>query len=185
MSNYLEYYLRTATHKSGLKLVVGGTGLGKTSSIPEFILNYPDKTKKFIYIANRHQLLDEMAKDLSKKKIPHYLLPRDLEAVSNAILNQREAISEFLEDGRTQHILRNANINILEVERVCDDLSELGDYRQLNARLQRQVDNDARNIVMYTFRTVLNETSEKHKRELVSKPIIHTLFPFVAFRTSN
>jgi type II secretory ATPase GspE/PulE/Tfp pilus assembly ATPase PilB-like protein len=55
MSLYADYYRRTiAEHTTGLKLVLGGTGLGKTSSLAELLNSdeYPTDTK-FIYVANR------------------------------------------------------------------------------------------------------------------------------------
>ena len=63
MSSYVSYYQRTINeHSAGLKLVLGGTGLGKTSSLATLLNSgdYPADVK-FIYVANRIQLLDEMA----------------------------------------------------------------------------------------------------------------------------
>ncbi|MBG8554996.1 hypothetical protein [Hymenobacter guriensis] len=68
--HYTDYYRRAITeHQQGLKLVLGGTGLGKTSSLAALLRegSLPEDVK-LIYVANRIQLLDEMAeqdKDLN------------------------------------------------------------------------------------------------------------------------
>jgi type II secretory ATPase GspE/PulE/Tfp pilus assembly ATPase PilB-like protein len=57
MSHFLNYYQDTInTNSTGLKLVLGGTGLGKTSSIKTVLKESANEGKKFIYIANRIQL---------------------------------------------------------------------------------------------------------------------------------
>ncbi|MCS6821670.1 MAG: hypothetical protein NZ551_07360 [Microscillaceae bacterium] len=48
-------------HSAGFKLVLGGTGLGKTSRIIETLKNNTDEKKRFFYVANRLQLLNGMA----------------------------------------------------------------------------------------------------------------------------
>ena len=52
---YKDYYLRTITKdKNGIKLVLGGTGLGKTHGMREAVKQYlnsdREEKKKFIYI---------------------------------------------------------------------------------------------------------------------------------------
>jgi hypothetical protein len=64
--HYTGYYRRAITeHQQGLKLVLGGTGLGKTSSLAALLREgcLPEDVK-LIYVANRVQLLDEMAEQL-------------------------------------------------------------------------------------------------------------------------
>ncbi len=67
MSHFFNYYQNTINkYSSGLKLVLGGTGLGKTSGITSVIQEPKNIDKKFIYIANRIQLLEELKADLRK-----------------------------------------------------------------------------------------------------------------------
>jgi hypothetical protein len=76
MGLYVDYYRRAIeTYATGLKLVLGGTGLGKTSSLAELLNSddYPADTK-FIYVANRIQLLNEMAAQLHDPR--HYVQQR-------------------------------------------------------------------------------------------------------------
>lgn len=58
---YTTYYQNTLQHSAGFKLVLGGTGLGKTSRIIETLKNNTDEKKRFFYVANRLQLLNGMA----------------------------------------------------------------------------------------------------------------------------
>lgn len=68
MSHFLNYYQNTIdTHSTGLKLVLGGTGLGKTSSIKTVLKQPENEGKSFIYIANRIQLLEELKDDLREE----------------------------------------------------------------------------------------------------------------------
>src|SRR5690606_34119643 len=85
MSNYVQYYQRViAQNRHGLKLVLGGTGLGKTSSIPEVILKNCTK-KKFIYLANRVQLLNEMKENCSAFVSDIYHVENDSDLILKAI----------------------------------------------------------------------------------------------------
>ena len=58
MSFYKNYYQNTFLHQQGFKLVLGGTGLGKTSGLLEVIKQNTEENKRFFYIANRLQLLN-------------------------------------------------------------------------------------------------------------------------------
>jgi len=59
MGFFKKYYQRIINkNEKGFKIVLGGTGLGKTSGIIDVILAPENKGKKFIYITNRLQLLD-------------------------------------------------------------------------------------------------------------------------------
>lgn len=62
--DYKDYYLRTiARHDNGFKLVLGGTGLGKTYGMRSAVISYltevREEKKKFIYSTNRHLLITQ------------------------------------------------------------------------------------------------------------------------------
>ncbi len=61
-----ERHLQAAAR--GLSSVPGGTGLGKTSGIVEFIKG-DDAPRKYVYCTNRVQLLDDMERQLNDAKI--------------------------------------------------------------------------------------------------------------------
>ncbi len=79
-SYYSNYYGRTInSHATGLKLVLGGTGLGKTSGIVQTILNHPNEDeRKFIYVANRIQLLEELKRSVGLARCVHLKSNYDL-----------------------------------------------------------------------------------------------------------
>jgi hypothetical protein len=66
--DYSQYYSTPTIQTKGLKPVYGATGLGKTYGIKEYmkkvLLKKPNQ--KFIYITNRHALIQELYKDLQE-----------------------------------------------------------------------------------------------------------------------
>ena len=83
MSFYKNYYQNTFLHQQGFKLVLGGTGLGKTSGLLEVIKQNTEENKRFFYIANRLQLLNELKTDLEKENIGYCLQKRDDEIIKD------------------------------------------------------------------------------------------------------
>ena len=68
---YKDYYLRTINKvDNGLKLVLGGTGLGKTHGMREAVKEYlnseKEEKRKLIYITNRHNLITEQKREFEK-----------------------------------------------------------------------------------------------------------------------
>ena len=106
MPDYVDYYDRTIqNHGVGFKLVGGGTGLGKTSAIRKLITLPAYQGRKFIYCANRKQLLEEMAQELksaqpSGSPACYVMLRRDLEVVLDTLKNHQNAFYDLLEIGR-------------------------------------------------------------------------------------
>jgi hypothetical protein len=64
--NYAQYYSTPSIQTKGFKPVYGATGLGKTYGIKEYIKKVLSENpkQKFIYITNRHALIQELYKDL-------------------------------------------------------------------------------------------------------------------------
>ena len=101
LSSYFEYYHHTIQqHNNGLKLVLGGTGLGKTSATIDVVRAPEYQQRKFIYCANRKQLIEEMAQSLHCPGSPpcYVVLPRDLEAVLGTLRELRQPFYELFED---------------------------------------------------------------------------------------
>ena len=66
MKTYKDFYTKTINENPslrGIKLVLGGTGLGKTrgflETIDEYINKQPNTNFKFIYLTNRHNLITQ------------------------------------------------------------------------------------------------------------------------------
>ncbi len=105
MAGYSEYYQRAIDGNDvGIKLVLGPTGLGKSSSIPEVVRNNPDR--KCIYQANRKELLQEMAARFSPGEF--VILRRDLEVVQEMLATQQNDFDLLLADPRFANLLKQA-----------------------------------------------------------------------------
>ncbi len=96
-SSYQQYYRRvidqqlSASDFGGLKLIVGPTGMGKTSAIPAVIaqLRARQVEKRCIYTSHRHLLIGEMADALEEKGIPFVYLKNNVDVVAE-FLDWRE-----------------------------------------------------------------------------------------------
>jgi hypothetical protein len=91
---YFDYYnTPIQQNASGLKLVLGGTGLGKTSAIVD-VVEQAATSRKYIYCANRIQLLNEMAERLDLRSIGYVHLKNDTDVLVD-ILNDSQSTAEF------------------------------------------------------------------------------------------
>jgi hypothetical protein len=108
MSFYTDYYRRAIrAHATGLKMVLGGTGLGKTSSLAALLrANDLPAAVKFIYVANRIQLLDEMAELVADMNL-HVQQKRNDEQLSEAL--DEGLVEALLEHPATTNLLADYN----------------------------------------------------------------------------
>lgn len=190
MTGYLPYYLRAIQdHTHGIKLVSGPTGLGKSSIIPEVVRNTPER--KCIYIANRKQLLDEMAARFQPDE--YVILRRDLEVVQNMLTTQRAAFENLLSDSRFVTALKQARQNhhlkqleVVAIRRACQQLLEITATNRILPRwMADQADAQARTVLL-AVRWALKITRDakgqgKVYTWLASHPIVETLFPAIPF----
>jgi len=181
-SRYIEYYRRTIdAYQRGLKLVGGGTGLGKTSAIPDVVKKLPEG-KKAIYVANRIQLLEEVKKDADGISV---LLPRDLDVVRNTILYQRDELYDLLNDIAVSNYLRN--IDIVQLKKNVEFLSELflNQIDSTLSELSMRISQPYVSGIMRDFRTIMQNAREyapvEHTK-LMKHKIILSLFPFISFK---
>jgi hypothetical protein len=184
MADYFEYYKRTIEqHSKGLKLVGGGTGLGKTSAIPRVIQAALPEKRKGIYATARIQLLEEMADALPSGSF--VMLPRDLDAV-RATLRQRRAdfnslIVEPVFEGNAERI------ELGQLKRSIKTLEEVlasGSAEFLPKWQEDMAESLARGL-LYDFRAVILTAKTKSKADyayLLDHPAVQSLFPFIAFR---
>lgn len=107
MTGYAHYYQRAIdTYPCGVKRVLGPTGLGKSSRIPDVVRANPGR--KFVYMANRKQLLEEMAAEDRFKPGEYVILRRDLEVVQQVLLTQSTEFEALLTDQRFKTYLKRA-----------------------------------------------------------------------------
>jgi hypothetical protein len=197
LPGYSDYYRRTIEqHRTGLKLVPGGTGLGKTSGIPDLIQNSAYQHHKFIYCANRKQLIEEMAQMLDRPGSPPFyvVLPRDLEAVVGTLKEHRQAFYELIEDSLFTDNVRRWNektplkrVDLPTVKRACRTLEELiAEHVMVPKVLEEQMDKYA-HLILEAFKATLLGANNKRGnspawQRLADHPVIQSLFPCIAFK---
>jgi hypothetical protein len=195
--SYQSYYLRVieqqlhANNFGGLKLVVGPTGIGKTSAIPSVItqLRGQKVEKRCLYTTHRHLLIQEMAQALEKADIPFVYLKNDEEVVET-FLDWSEK-GEFLRRLEKCDFFKLVNSSRTSVERQIDGLrQEQGSLLRLQKsgftsayEQQRQAFRERCNQLLRLFKNGLSRkalTEEIHTR-LMHDPGIWTLFPYVEY----
>jgi hypothetical protein len=120
---YKDYYKRAiADNTRGLKLVLGGTGLGKTSSLAALMgsADCPEDVK-FIYVANRVQLLDEMAEQVRKLGVNTIKQGSDEDQLKEAIedgsldeLLTQEAFLQLIEDFNQRDLGKDIRLDAIK-----------------------------------------------------------------------
>jgi len=190
MTGYSNYYQRVInTSQRGIKLVLGPTGLGKSSSIPEVVYNNPGR--KSIYMAHRKELLEEMAARFQPGEC--VILRRDLEVVQQVLQTRSEEFERILADQRfltglkqAQHITHIKTLDIATIHRACQQISELtGSHKILPSWVAEHADAQAR-IVLLAFRSVLKMTGDASGRGrvynwLTGHPVVEAFFPALPF----
>lgn len=191
MAGYSSYYQRVIdTYQQGIKLVLGPTGLGKSSSIPKVVYNNPDR--KSIYMANRKELLEEMAGRFQPGE--YVILRRDLEVVQQVLLTQRDEFEKILADQRFVRYLKQArhkthikSLDVATIHRACQQIIEMTTANKiLPPWVTEHADAQAR-IVLLAFRWVLKLTSDAKGQGrvynwLTSHSVVETFFPAIPFR---
>ncbi|QMW06780.1 hypothetical protein [Spirosoma foliorum] len=208
MSYFYDYYQRviystTSEPVVGLKLVLGGTGLGKTTGIKEVIQQHPvDDPRQFMYVTNRVQLLDEML-----KSVPSAIyLKRDAENLIDVLLKEEIYLLQFFNHPIVTIYLEQINdekpgqINLPLLRQYTDYLIKEPEYVRNNPNdevIARRVGYILRavKLVFYQIRQV--ETLAKQQRpknkeqislcqehfsQLVQLEMIGELFPFIRFK---
>lgn len=191
--SYFEYYHRAIQqHPTGLKLVLGGTGLGKTSGI-EAVVQAPEyQQHKFIYIANRKQLVEGIAQSL---KPPCYIvLHRDLEVVCITLRDFHHIFYELFEDSLFTDNVQRWNdknpikrVDLPTVKRACKALEELvAENVTIPKVLEEQMDGYA-HAILGAFKAALLGANNKRGNSpaylrLIEHPVIQALFPYIAFK---
>jgi hypothetical protein len=199
---YTGYYRRAITeHSHGLKLVLGGTGLGKTSSLAALLRegDYPDDVK-FIYVANRIQLLDEMAEQVKDLKL-HVQQRQDVDQLREAIANG--SVEGFLNHVATHSLIEEynqrglpfpirwetLNNKITKFQRLQQfseaDIADLIDIQALT----REILSPLKQLFKFAKRlakqapTANQLLTQRQAAKLIELPIWTILFPYLRFRT--
>lgn len=190
-SFYKEYYQNIISkYKKGFKLVLGGTGLGKTSGIIQTIKQNTNENIRFFYVANRLQLLNGLAKDLEKEKIGYCLQKRDLEIIKEIPKNSfTELLQNPIIQKYAEKIYKTKNFNF--IERNYDLIQEFTKGR--NTHLSKSNDfsdflNEKVRSIFSFFRSILKaafaEKNQKSYIDLIQNPTIEFLLPYIDFKNN-
>lgn len=201
ISSYTDYYRRTLlAHDTGLKLVLGGTGLGKTSSLAALLRtgDFPADTK-FIYVANRIQLLDEMAAQVEDQGL-HVQQKRDADQLREALaqgllasLLDHPAAPALLADynqrnpltATTLERLRGRATRLARVQAMDEaTLAGLFDVAELARELLRPLKGLLTLARLAATATPAEgqRTTQQEARTLAELPLWRALFPYLHFR---
>jgi hypothetical protein len=147
---YFDYYARTLTTvDTGIKLVVGGTGLGKTSSIIDVVKAHPDK--KFIYVANRRRLLVEMERR-ARETLPegsYFRVHRDVDQLRETLRSYSlapllETEYAALADQKSPAWLRRT-----QVKQALDRVRRISESEISRGDLYEVLESDARTVMRF------------------------------------
>ncbi len=200
MSHYVNYYRRTLlAHATGLKLVLGGTGLGKTSSLAALLRtgDFPPDVK-FIYVANRIQLLDEMAAQVADLNL-HVQQRQNADQLAEALA--QGLLASLLEHPAAPALLNDYNqrnpLSATTLERLRGRTNRFRQLRELNLPLDGAFDlaEQARELLrplkgllalaraLETARPADGQkTTQQEARALAALPLWRVLFPYLRFR---
>lgn len=194
---YFKYYNRAIVEEeNGFKLVLGGTGLGKTSAIGA-IVRHAQTTRKYIYCANRVQLLNEMAARLEQAGIKYVHLQNDTDVLFGVLTRQADEFYRLLNSAiiakyvdRINHRTSLYPLDIFQIKRACEYLEKSRAMRFLGL-LEEPIRIQA-SIVLNFFKRILAETikigkdkQSKDYEALSSHPIVRTLFPYLTFKADD
>jgi hypothetical protein len=157
--DYSDYYFWECIKKqAGLKPVYGATGLGKTYGIKECIKKIlaENLTQKFIYITNRHALIQELHTDLTQIGKEHNFEVAYLKS-------NNDILKEFLERGELLSILNNLiekdffNFNLF----IQNDKESLKKYFETKINSISSYKKDLKNTQNFNHQNLLKEEIEK------------------------
>jgi predicted ATP-dependent serine protease len=183
MSFYTEYYQNVIQHQQGFKLVLGGTGLGKTSGIIETVKQNTEKNKRFFYMANRLQLLNELKTDLEKANIGYCLQKRDEEIISEIEKNdfdnliENPIIDKYAKS--LEKVTKTSKNSIKQTFNFVKDNTTLANNDESKDFLREKVTkifSFLRNIIKQAGK----EKNRKDYETLISNSTIKILFPYFA-----
>jgi hypothetical protein len=195
--SYFDYYNRLIDQQvNGLKYVLGGTGLGKTSSICQVIASSKAE-RKFIYCANRIQLLDEMAIHCDKDSSIRYVhLQSDQNIVTNLLQTHKSEFYDLLRSKLTKKYIKRINDKVplmpLDIARILQASQEIEsclDFKNTDLELISGALRDRARIIINCFKRILSEARGNNPEEkpadyqqFIQQPVIKDLFPYITFK---
>lgn len=197
---YKDYYLKAISqHQHGLKLVLGGTGLGKTHGLREAVKAYlksnPENKRKFIYITNRHNLITEQKRHFEASSIKCCYLKSNREIILGLIrdvgvdefLKEFDSINFFKYDEALKNKFRRENLINRLVDGIVNKNALLKAEKQKKSSLVKTIEKDIEFECGELYKVFKNQLiligrndSEFYER-IKSNKLIWKLFPYVEF----
>lgn len=188
-SFYKAYYQNTIeNHKKGFKLVLGGTGLGKTKGIIEVIKGNTEPNKRFFYVANRLQLLKELENDLKKNKIAFCLQESDEDIIKTIDANE---LLDLLENVNILHLVeklypKNKKDMVFETEKNINFIESFKKDAPNNIKNILSQDLSLRSSQIFRFfRKIIQAASKQENKKpyqnLIKNQTVKKLFPYIDF----
>lgn len=195
-ASYKDYYLRTIIKQvqenefAGFKPVVGPTGMGKTSAIPQVITQIREMgiDKRCIYTSHRHLLIEEMEEELKEKGIPAVYLKSNEDVVRAFI--QDKGRNEFLvnleEDNFFEDYagtsLRETKKLIQQIEKTIQSFNSISRGETIVAGLiGKQLETQCRELMKIFKNGLSNMALEKKESLLEAQSLFWVLFPYAQF----
>jgi len=200
---YKYYYLRAIyRNQNGLKLVLGGTGLGKTHGMREAVKEYLqsdiEEKRKVIYITNRHNLIREQEKNFTDAGFKCSYLKRNPEIILELV--KRNSLNEVLEElerlnyFRFDEQLRNKYKRDLFFKKLIDGIKQkhdlLTDEKEKKSTLQKTIKKDLESDCKEVFKTLKDQlinagrNDEDFHKQLLANEFVWKVFPYVEFENS-
>lgn len=206
MKSYKDFYTKTIEANpslKGLKLVLGGTGLGKTygllETIDEYVNHQPDRDFKFIYLTNRHNLITQQEKKLREKyDISTTYLKSNREVILNLhqsiglqeVINELESLNFFQYDDELKNkFARQSKFKKL-IKSIESKYKIVENEQQPDFNVKETIEKDLNFDCSEFFKllkrqSVLIYREDKPKYESIQQEkIIWKLFPYVEFENN-
>lgn len=201
---YKNYYLRAINKgNNGIKLVLGGTGLGKTHGMREAVKEYLssdiEEKKKFIYITNRHNLITEQKKDFEKNDFKCCYLKSNREIILGLLKdNEIQELIEQLEKKnffKFDEILKNKYKRETKLNKLIESIENkqqlLRTEKQKNSTLTKAIEKELNlecdelfKIFKMQIILINRNNDEILYEELKFNKFIWKLFPYVEFENN-
>lgn len=188
---YELFYIRAIQkHRFGLKLALGGTGLGKTTGLYKAITSPAFSQLKSLYLAPLKQLVEDVGHQqhcliLHSDRDTVFFTLRDKKRDLYDLFQNEENFRRYIQ--RWNDDPRHGKIDLTKVKRALQTFEDiLSEYGTIPATMEDQVAEPAR-LIMQCFRSaVLGAKTKKGNSPgylyLLDHPVIQTLFPFIAFK---
>jgi len=200
---YKNYYLRAIdTHENGLKLVLGGTGLGKTYGMREAVKTYLESEredkKKLIYITNRHNLITEQRREFEASGFKCCYLKSNRDIILDLFKGRQieNMIEEFerlnyfrFDENLKDKYKREAKFNKLKdgIKNKCELIqTEKEKGSQLVKTIEKELNFECDELykIFKSQFILIGRNEEAQHSELCSNGHIWKLFPYVEFENN-